>query len=855
MEDNKILKYIYFIYSIEKDKNIDIEIDISSDFKFKNEIIMNKTDTKKVAFNIHLYTIILYMSKINKNEKEIKIKLINRNDNQPNTFLYYINISDERKNIFIYDIEFKNLNNLILLFISRPPLQYNLSLEEKYEIFRKLCITDMEDGDKKENDNEIKMEDLIYYTQKKLEKEIKYNFSFFASVFNDINLKEEIVRHIEIFDINKIIFDDKKINFKFDVEKIIFYLDLINNRGIKSDKINHDLLCILLLLNKYGKNLIEEIFHFKYMKKFLYKILLEDRKKPDKEKLFLGLKLSKKIISDFIKNANRYKDISLMISYNDNFLDCLEIINKNFEIINDKLRRENENIKNIKLDNFIKPDIKDDLSEIKNQLEVLLILEKHFNIFLIEISSSLLEKYFNFHENDISELNKFLQIFKVVLMFNKNYKYIQLFEKLENCLQKGKLINMNLLLFIEIMPENKRNFDIKLLNNIDIDSINNEFIKKFREFNWEKILNATKLDIINEMCKLFKNIKNFGKIFLLFDFDNYIDQGLMNIIKDRFINLLDTYDEKECNNIIDDCAKLIYFLNIKNCELKSFFEYYFYNFFNNIAHQIFCIIYSKYKYELFNDELKIIIQNYYNNPENKYLDKSIYLSVEIENNNNFNINDLNDYYINYDDFFDIKNNNKFLLLEKIINKNLLNKECLKQFIEFTKNKIEEIIIKIKDGSVDYQKIKNYFKNDNNKNEFKNRLELILKFINKFDENKNLYNEIEEKINNINKIIEDLKLMEQKMNKYLKESKKEEIKEIQDLIIEIESYNLDYYLINKEQINKFLEQKEIEELPLNLEKLNFFFKIIYDETKIIMKDEHEIIKETNKKFNNLIIIKP
>ena len=229
------------------------------------------------------------------------------------------------------------------------------------------------------------------------------------------------------------------------------------------------------------------------------------------------------------------------------------------------------------------------------------------------------------------------------------------------------------------------------------------------------------------------------------------------------------------------------------------------------------------------------------------------MSFEIENNDDFNISELNDYYIKYDDFFDLKNNNKFLLLEKIINKNLVNKECLKEFREYNKNKIEEIISKIKNGSVDYKKIKNYFENDNNKNEFKRRLEIILKFINDFEENKNLYNEIEQKINNINKIIEDLKIIEQKMKKYLKVSKKEEIKEIQDLIIEIESYNLDYYLIDQEQINKFLKQNEIEDLPLNLEKSNFFFKILYEGTKTNIKDEQEIIKVTNKKFKNLIDI--
>ena len=77
-------------------------------------------------------------------------------------------------------------------------------------------------------------------------------------------------------------------------------------------------------------------------------------------------------------------------------------------------------------------------------------------------------------------------------MLNKSFKYIHLFEKLDSCAKKGKLINMNLLLFIEMIPKNMRNFDIKLLNYIDTDTINGEFIKKFREFKWEKLLNTTK---------------------------------------------------------------------------------------------------------------------------------------------------------------------------------------------------------------------------------------------------------------------------------------------------------------------------------------------------------------------------
>ena len=124
-------------------------------------------------------------------------------------------------------------------------------------------------------------------------------------------------------------------------------------------------------------------------------------------------------------------------------------------------------------------------------------------------------------------------------------------------------------------------------------------------------------------------------------------------------------------------------------------------------------------------------------------------------------------------------------------------------------------------------------------------------LNKQVENKNLFNEVEKKIEEINKIIKDLKITERKISKYFKKQKEEDIKEIHDLIVEIESYNLDYYLMNKDQIKKYLDQKDIQVLPLNFEKLNFFFKIIYDETKSKITDEIETINETKIKLKNLL----
>jgi hypothetical protein len=143
---------------------------------------------------------------------------------------------------------------------------------------------------------------------------------------------------------------------------------------------------------------------------------LEDKRKSNKKKLFPNLKLSNNILIDFIKTAQNYKDIVLIISFNDDFLESLELINKNInfiitEYIKEKEKekgkeKEKEKTESIKFDAFIKPKIKDNLTKIKNHIKILLEEEKKYNINLAVFSSRFLEIYFNFHKNNINELMK-----------------------------------------------------------------------------------------------------------------------------------------------------------------------------------------------------------------------------------------------------------------------------------------------------------------------------------------------------------------------------------------------------------------------------------------------------------------
>ena len=155
------------------------------------------------------------------------------------------------------------------------------------------------------------------------------------------------------------------------------------------------------------------------------------------------------------------------------------MINDNCEYIITKLKEEKEKIERIKFDSFIKPKIDDDLNNKKDKIEILFNLETKYKINLIDISFNLLGKYFIIHENNINELVCLFQITKMIALNKGVFKYAlistKIFNKLNIYAKEKKSMNMNLLLFIETMPNKLRHFDITILENINIDKINEDF--------------------------------------------------------------------------------------------------------------------------------------------------------------------------------------------------------------------------------------------------------------------------------------------------------------------------------------------------------------------------------------------
>ena len=714
------------------------------------------------------------------------------------------------------------------------------------------------------------MQDLIYYTLKILEKnkEKIYFFSLFVSIFNNIKISkiEEIFCLLDLFQIDKVSFINSKNEKNIDQNKImniIHYLNFIENnkeKKITEDKMIQYLLFILILIDLSKSRFIEFLFRNNLLKKYLFKILLDDKKKVYKQIIFPELNLPNYIIDEFILDVKNYQDIVIIISYQKNFLEALDIINRFFEYMTGLIKVENNPkniIKKIQFVNFIKPDKNDDLNKIKELLELLFTKEIKSNINILEISPELLIKYFQFHERNINELVYLYQIIIIISLAKKDINLIEIeslvHESLEQNVKGKKIKNNNLLIFIETAPMNRIIFYENILDNIDITKIDDKFMEKFKKINWCKILNISKSELVQKICKLIPNIKYFGKLFYLFDFNTYIDKLLINIIKERFIDLLEISSEEDKQNIIYDCSKFIYYLNIKNCDLDLFINNYIYKFFpSNIINDVYIDICSNQEYKIFKKELLNIIHEFYSRKENNNFTKSTYFIFEIEHNKNFDPDNLIDCYIEYNDFFDLNQEDKFSLLEKIVVKNLKKEKYLTEYIKKCNDEINNIIDKMNKGNVEFGLIKDFFIK-NRENELVKRIQIITIFIDKYKEYQNLFFGLKQKIFEIMQIVNNLNIIKNKLNMFLKVTKKEEILKIEDLLNEIDSNNLDYCHNNKEQIFNIINQEDINELPLIDENSNTFFKIVYENTKLKNENELKKIDITRKKIKLLVKI--
>ena len=870
--------YIYFMGAFKKGKQIHFTFKEQILKPFQTSII---EDNERIEYEIKVFRIDKKNLEFKEEFEKQKFQIIL--EDEEGDFKASIEKRINKEGFtFLFNTKFKRKTFFTEKY---PSSQYFLSNEKQYEIYRKLI--DLK--------NKAHITDLVNSAETMIIQAEHYEFAFFVTIFSDIIYINDLLIYSQLFNIKKVnalgIISENNLdrakslinlNFENPEEKMIQ-----TKVKEKKEKILNKMALFLFYFNcQYQKDKIINIINNKYYSNYIYQKLIE------KNKEFLDVNLPKNCINKLISLSKNFDELAIIISYNKDVLETLEIINENKNLFNEKIKFElKKNGKekkkkdiSLKIDkNIIKKS--DNMEKIKVQIQKIFSTENELNFNFIFFPKIFFETYVDKYNNE-NNINDLIQLIEVIKLFKANnksnlgYKSLlrRILDKLMEFISEGKIKNNDLLILIKNIiylskedyqeNDNKSKVDYltKIFQGINISKINDEFIKCWKEVEWLKIFKNSENQFYHNVCNIIKNMKDFGKLFSIFDINQKekdYDISCLLIIKEKFKYLLNDYSKEECPNFLEDVANLIYYLNIKDLSFNSLIDELLEKYIQkNELHNIYYKIYSNNKFNIIHNDLNKTIIEFYKN--NKTFINPIYFGFYIKNNkgnvDNEFLSEINDhkYNIEENEIYNLDETENFKLLKNIIENNLIDNISIKKYIQIHKDISIFIIENIIKGDVKYIYINKFYSN-NKKNELFQRLTLISCLIDNEKDKKSLKScieIIETNMNNINKIIIDLENIKKKIQVFFPNTKRNDIKKMISILENIKKNNLFYYKneIIKEEIDFYLNQNDLRDLNPDMEKGNIFFKIFYKEKKEKYKDnEILIMKETEKDMKNFINI--
>ena len=862
IQANQSYQRIHFIISYIKSKKIELSIKEKSDSDYINYLQKVKTTEtksfKNITYEIAIYNFKLYLNKIKNEEKIDKITIILKDENH-NMFEAAINIYDieEDKDCFLYNFNFEPIKKFLNIGIILPPSSLLLLDSEKFDLY---TIYIKEDN-LTEKDKEKKIKDLVYYTQKIfLDKKENHLLYFYANIFSECYKdKNACLNHIKMFNIdmfnlNEIIAGSSAINDKINetIDSLITDISLIFNYIDKNEKeeksIKQNIVNFFFYYSYfYQRREINKILENDDIKTYCYNILIFN------EKSFQDLKLNKKSLNILIKICQSIEQIKTIFSFDDDFLDLLEIANENFEHICQLYNNLIDRIKAksiIKYKQFVKPVKNDNIEEIFNQIKMLLRKEVLKKTFIFKFNSCIFNKYLEI--NSETNLNEIITIYNISKYIKRNDQLSKMKNnsKILNILhnkglyfiEQHKLNNSEILNYLEnddyyINSSNTKVF-LNILNNFDINSINSDFLIRWKKVNWAKRYKNNKILFYEKISNLIKDMKNFGYLFELFDINKRqrdYEKDCLNIMEQKYKKLyLDKFDKNQ--HFINQTVDLIYYSEIKNYDITSLIkECLFKDKKNNIdsIDDIFKKLIQKEKQ--FSEKLTDIIVDFFN--DNILKSDIMSFKYLINNLKAKRINSdiavfLNDYILTKDDIFSMNKTNNYKIFEILRNNNFLLEENLGDCLYYIS--YLALAFKITDDfdnlKIEYNYI-NQFYIEKKENNLYERLSLIMND----DKNKiNKYKEdMDECLNNINCILNDFQYIISFLKFFFPETQKENIEKIERIINDIKFKNINYYksiydfylaikneyLKEAEKFYKLKNNNLIIDLNNNLKKIN------------------------------------
>ena len=893
IQANQSYQRIHFIISYIKSKKLELSIKEKSDSDYINFLQKVKTTEtksfKNISYEIAIYNFKLNLNKI-KNEKKLDKITIILKDESNNMFETKINIYDieEDKDCFLYNFNFEPIKKFLNIGIILPPSSIMLLDSEKFDLY----ATYIKEDNLTEKDKEKKIKDLVYYTQKIfLDKKENYLLYFYANIFTECyKVKNSCLNHIKMFNIDMFNLNEIKggrtvINDKIDgiIDSLITDISPIFNHIDKNEKdeksIKQNIVNFFFYYCYfYQRREINKILENDDIKVYCYNILIYN------EKSFQNLKLNKKSLNILIKICQNIEQIKTIFSFDNDFLDLLEIANENFEHICHLYNNLIDRIKAkgiIKYKQFVKPEKNDNIEEIFNQIKILLRKEIKTKTFIFKFSFVILNKYLEIYsENNLNEIITIYNISKYIKR-NDQLSNMKHNSKILNILhnkglyfiEQHKLNNSEILNYLEnddyyINSSNTKVF-LNILNNFDINSINSDFLIRWKKVNWAERYKSNKILFYEKISNLIKDMKNFGYLFELFDINKGqrdYEKDCLNIMEQKYKKLyLNKFDMNQ--HFINQTVDLIYYCEIKNYDITSLIkECLFKDKKNNIdtIDDIFKKLIQKEKQ--FSEKLIDIIVDFFN--ENILKANIMSFKFLINNLKGKRINSdialfLNDSILTKDDIFSLITTDNYKIFEILSNNNFLVEKNLGDcgyYISYL-----ALTFKITDDfdnlKIEYNYI-NQFYIEKKENILYERLSLLISD----DKNKiNKYKEdVDECLNNINCILNDFQYIINFLKFFFPETQKENIEKIERILNDIKFKSINYYksiydfylaikneyLKEAEKFYKLKNNKLIIDINNNLKKINNNEVQIYSNVKEFIEIMKIILEENTLKSKKI-----
>ena len=705
----------------------------------------------------------------------------------------------------------------------------------------------------------------------------KFYLDFYLEILKACYTKKEVKSLLMMFNLNNVILPRQ-----LDKKEYLYILNSIEknpNLIIKhcSEKDNEEkyfkLFYTLLLFfgYNYENDKVQNLINNKDLWKYFTEILTHN------SKFFPNLNISDELINNILNQKGiSYEIVKDALSFGRSVENVLSIINNNCNLISNLCLKENKRINMVEIVNFNKTD---DLNKIIKEIEKLIYYQLNSKKIFILFRENFWENYIKFNEQ--KNYKNLVLIKKAIILCQKidkdlNLENFNLNQKIHitglQMIEKGILKNEELINFIENEDvyfkekafESIKNRPLLILKGIDLETVNDKFFEMWNSSSTFKIFSFCDYQFKKELINKVDNMKYFGKLLRLFNYDdeNILDINTVSLLKEKFINIINTYKKETCPNFIKDVSFFVYVMDKKTGNISRQMFLYIEKQIHSLEMIIDIYNYIASNYKDISEEAIDTIINYFINKKYKLKNASFILSVLKKINSEKSLlyifNEINSSFLieEQDLFSEEKDINSLKILEEIEKQRLIERH---QFLKNTKYIIstvflkERILNKIKIGEIRYGTLFLMWNEKEKKDILKQRLNIIL-----FNNNKDIINSIKNldvRFKNTTKVIAFLKKLKEVLKEFY-ENMQDNIKIINNFEKQINEGMLN--LIEKEDIINQIEKlkKIINDLDIKYKlKTSIFFTYFFKNKKAknIIKNEEEIFVEAEENFKQLKLL--